>query len=104
MRKETRDVMSAFIARKCCKRARTWTNGDAVYLHGNCIAWRDNDGSIMATLAGWDTVTTRDRINGLAIMLGRMTVRRVKGRTMCGGKEIGANERFVILPADEAAA
>lgn len=34
-------------------------------LHGNTIATRFADGSINATLAGWPTVTTRDRLNAL---------------------------------------
>lgn len=69
MRKETRDIMTAFIKRKSCTRARTQTNGDVVTLHGNKIAWRERDGSISMTLAGWGTTTTRDRLNGLCMML-----------------------------------
>jgi hypothetical protein len=69
MRKETDDVMRAFLARKPCTRARTQTNGDAVTLHGNRIAWREADGSISMTLAGWGTPTTRDRLNGLCLIL-----------------------------------
>lgn len=37
-----------------------------VYLHGNAIIKLDCDtGEIQATLAGWDTVTTRSRLNAI---------------------------------------
>lgn len=61
MRQET-----AHIARA----KRTETDGRAIFLHGNLIAWRGEDGSISATLAGWPTVTTRERLNGLCAELG----------------------------------
>lgn len=39
-------------------------NGTAVYLHGNHIATL-TDTSVRFTLAGWNTVTTRSRVNAL---------------------------------------
>lgn len=39
-------------------------NGMAVYLHGNHIATL-TDTSVRFTLAGWNTVTTRSRVNAL---------------------------------------
>lgn len=40
----------------------TRTNGTTVWLHNNPIAWR-RDGTIEFSLCGWNTVTTRDRLN-----------------------------------------
>ena len=69
MRKETRHIMTAFLAGKSCYLARTRTDGTTVYLHGNRIAWREPNGDICMTLAGWGTVTTRERLNGLCELL-----------------------------------
>lgn len=47
----------------------TMTDGNAVFLHGNKIAeWREN--GLHMSLAGWNTVTTRERLNGIAQVLG----------------------------------
>lgn len=40
-------------------------------LHGNTIATRFAGGEINATLAGWPTVTTRDRLNALCDAIGQ---------------------------------
>lgn len=69
MRKETKDIMTAFLRRASRRCQRTMTDGDAVYLHGNRIAWREPNGDISMTLAGWCTPTTRERLNGLCLLL-----------------------------------
>lgn len=40
----------------------TTTNGTTVWLHRNAIAWKYN-GTVEFSLCGWNTVTTRDRLN-----------------------------------------
>ena len=40
-----------------------------MFLHGNRIAIRDH-GGLRVTLAGWNTPTTRERVNGLLEMFG----------------------------------
>jgi hypothetical protein len=65
MRKESLKIARAFAAGVAASAARTRTDGQAVYLHDNLIAQRGTDGSIWVTLAGWGTVTTRDRVNTL---------------------------------------
>jgi len=69
MRKVTRDVCNAFINRNRRSVGNTCTDGEELLLHGNRIAWREGD-RIMTTLAGWPTVTTRERLNGLCELLG----------------------------------
>jgi hypothetical protein len=69
MRQETKDIMTAFIERRSCHRQRSRTDGSAVYLHGNRIAWREPNGDISMTLAGWGSYTTRERLNGLCLLL-----------------------------------
>ena len=70
MRKESLKIARAFAAGVAASAARTSTDGHAIYLHGNRIAQREADGSIWVTLAGWGTVTTRDRLNTLCHVLG----------------------------------
>ena len=65
MRQETQKIARAFYNRRAASAARTTTDGNTVWLHGNKIAWRTKAGDIGFTLAGWPTVTTRDRINGI---------------------------------------
>ena len=76
MRKETHKIATAFIARKPARAARTTTTGKELKLHGNPIAWHlpQDTGTglndIALTLAGWPSVTTRERLNGLLTLLG----------------------------------
>jgi len=70
MRKESLKIALAFSAGVAASAARTRTDGQAVYLHDNLIARRGADGSVWVTLAGWGTVTTRDRVNALCRVLG----------------------------------
>jgi len=65
MRKETKLIVTAFLAGKAASAARTKTNGTTLFLHDNPIAWHEKDGTIAMTLAGWPTPTTRERLNGL---------------------------------------
>ena len=46
---------------------RVLCNGNAwtVTLHGNLIAERTSDGIMRITLAGWNTPTTRSRVNAI---------------------------------------
>ena len=36
-----------------------------MYLHGNCIAKRDENGDLLINHCGWETPTTRSRLNAL---------------------------------------
>lgn len=70
MKNVTKAVVVAFIAGKGRTIANTSTDGTTLTLHGNVIARKGPDGSIVATLAGWGTATTRERLNGLCVQLG----------------------------------
>jgi hypothetical protein len=65
MKKVTRRIAEAFKAGKRLTVGNTSTDGERVYLHGNLIVERQKDGKIYGTLAGWPTVTTRERLNGI---------------------------------------
>lgn len=88
MRKETQKIANAFVQRKAARAARTTTDGKSVELHGNPIAWftpmntRTGLNDVAFTLAGWPSVTTRERINGILTTLGhpRVGISQRKGR------------------------
>lgn len=65
MRKETKKIAEAFLNHQPANAARTSTDGEAVYLHGNKIAYQAA-GHVWLTMAGWGTNTTRERLNGIA--------------------------------------
>lgn len=64
MRSVTKKIMSAFIAGKSAKSKNTWTNGKSVWLHGNEIIRREDNGDIVISNCGWNTPTTKERLNG----------------------------------------
>ncbi len=65
MIKVTQQIKKAFEQGTSLKIGNTRTNGTSVFLHGNEIVKRDPSGLVMATLAGWNTPTTRERVNGI---------------------------------------
>ena len=64
MRKITDTIVSAFMRGDARTVGNTRTDGNTIWLHDNAIAWRDGR-DVVVTLAGWGTVTTRERLNGL---------------------------------------
>jgi len=64
MRKITQEAVRAFYAKeKFCKSNTTCIDGQ-MFLHGNLIATLEKDG-LKITTSGWDTTTTKERLNGL---------------------------------------
>ena len=46
--------------------ANTMVSGGSMYLHGNEIAKHDIDGNVLISLAGWNTHTTKERLNNIS--------------------------------------
>lgn len=65
MRKVTQQIKQAFERRESKTIGNTKTDGNTVWLHGNAIVKRGFDGLVIASLAGWNTPTTRERVNGI---------------------------------------
>jgi len=65
MRKVTQQIKHAFEQGTSKKVGNTETDGKTVWLHGNAIVKRDPDGLVRWSLAGWNTPTTRERVNGI---------------------------------------
>lgn len=96
MREIESKVCGAFVAGRVDHLNNTVSTGNELYLHGNLIAKREG-GKIMATLAGWNTPTTRSRINAVSNLIGgKGGVCTRKGIAMFNGKEISENEWFTL--------
>jgi hypothetical protein len=69
MRKITEQIANAFARGMNYAQGNTMTAEGNIYLHGNKIIKTESDGVYMS-LAGWNTVTTRERLNGVSSELG----------------------------------
>ncbi len=65
MRKVTQDIVNAFTNRVPRTIGNSHTDGVTLFLHGNAIA-RHGERGLEITLAGWNSNTTRVRLNGLS--------------------------------------
>lgn len=70
MRKITQEAVNAFENGYTLYKQNMIVNEHGMFLHGNKIAeytslYKDGNKSINITLAGWNTNTTRERLNGL---------------------------------------
>ena len=65
MPKESKIVVQAFLDGTSKKMKNTETDGKELRLFGNGIAWHLSETNIGITMAGWGSVTTRDRLNTL---------------------------------------
>ena len=101
MRKITETIVDAFISRKPASQGNTHTDGKALFLHGNLIAWHGTHPTttvegIFLTLAGWNTMTTKERLRGVLRRMGQdLWLWTVKGQT-----RIGEAYRKPYLPMD----
>lgn len=97
MRKETEKVVTAFIEGRPAAAARTCTDGKVLLLHGNRIAWKV-DGRYYASLCGWPTNTTRDRLNAVARMIGAGWFSQMNHKQYYRDREIGDWDTIELIP------
>ena len=90
MRKVTEQIKQAFNNGTSLKVGNTRTDGQTVWLHGNAIIKRDPDGLVRWSLAGWNTPTTRERVNGIA----NANVCQFKFEPVLNGQIIDASDWF----------
>lgn len=69
MRDITKFIVTEFVQGRERRRNNSYTNGKELFLHNKLIAWRDPDGNYRVTCAGYATMTTKERLNGLCEML-----------------------------------
>jgi len=90
MRKVTEQIKQAFEQGTSLKVGKTETDGKTVWLHGNAIVKRDPDGLVRWSLAGWNTPTTRERVNGIA----NASVCQVAFEPVLNGQVIDSSDWF----------
>lgn len=65
MRQITRKAVEALLVGAIYKNSNTEVRNNAMYLHGNKIAWLDVNGQLWISHCGYRTNTTKERLNGL---------------------------------------
>lgn len=70
MRKVTQRITDAWRKGERLTVGNTRTDGFNIWLHGNCILRTADSGEIQISTAGWNTVTTRERLNGILYAAG----------------------------------
>lgn len=90
MRKVTAQIKKAFEQGTSLKVGNTETDGKTVWLHDNAIVKRDPDGLVRWSLAGWNTPTTRERVNGIA----NANVFQFKFEPVLNGQVINSSDWF----------
>ena len=104
MRQITRLAADAFIKGHNFGSSNTTVGLDAngvvrMFLHGNLIAEQNLTGELRMTLAGWNTPTTRERLNGLLEVLGKTPGLRFCQKNFdahYGAREIESDEWITI--------
>lgn len=88
------DELSArnLYARNTWSMSNTATRDGVLYLHGNQIARLDESGRLFVTLAGWNTTTTRARLNALD----GVNIRVRAGRPYLNGVEISESGWYLV--------
>ncbi len=82
MRKITKQIVEAFIEGRPKSGKNTSTDGEKLYLHGNCIAEKIGK-ELHISNAGWFSTTTKERLNGLP----HVSIYQSKGRWYLNGVE-----------------
>ena len=90
MRKVTAQIKAAFEAQTPRTVGNTSTDGQSVWLHCNKIVERRENGEVWATLAGWATPTTRERVNGIT----GLRFHQVSHESMLDGRPADPSEWF----------
>lgn len=102
MRDVTRKVCTAFLQGRPLRIKSTHTDGRNLYLHGNLIAWHSLSDTIMCSLAGWGTVTTRERLNGLYQLInGTRPFHQHNHEQYFNDKPISTRDTFIITQPQE---
>ena len=97
MRKVTREIVSAFMndynATVSNSSVTTKDGITKLFLFGNCIARKEiATGKIEVTLAGWNTNTTRERLNGIP----NVSVTQSNFTPYLNGIEMNSDEWYAV--------
>lgn len=88
MRKITRMMVNAFYKGENLSLSNTTVKNYKMFLFGNKIAWLENN-TLYFTLCGWNTPTTRERLNGLGVGISQRNFKPI-----WNGEEIEKNKIY----------
>ena len=92
MRQVTQKIRKAFWKGQSLTIGNTKTDGQSVWLHGNEIVKTAGNGQVWATLAGWNTPTTRERVNGIT----GLNFHQVDFDARLDGRPVDAQDWFIV--------
>jgi hypothetical protein len=97
MRKITKQTVEAFENNKNFKSGNMEVSSDQftnrMWLHGNLIALKDHVNNVFkVSLAGWNTPTTRDRLNGIT----GVSIHTKNGQAYLNGNKMDNNSWYII--------
>ena len=97
MRKITNQAVEAFVNNQNFKGVNTEVSSDKftnrMWLHNNLIAVKDHANNVLKiTLCGWNTPTTRERLNGIP----GVSLSTRKGQAYLNGNPI-ENDKFYTI-------
>jgi hypothetical protein len=99
MRQVSQRVVRAFMEERSRTIKSTRTDGQVITLYGHPIAWRGHHGEIYLTLAGYGTLTTRERLNAVCDYLwGKRPYHQHRGVQCFDGIEIDTFD-IIEVPA-----
>ena len=70
MKKISQNIATSFLAGKPLQIDNTYTDGKKVFLHSNLIAKKIHPDKLEISLAGYPTMTTRERLNSILNVFG----------------------------------
>ena len=96
-RQVTEQIIRAFMNDQAKRISNSEVHTDFIstrlYLFGNCIAIKKKDtGKIEVSMAGYPTVTTRERLNGIP----GVSIRQEKGKQYLNGNEIETDKFYAV--------
>lgn len=97
MTKVSITIAKSFLENKTHSLSNTSTDGKSIILFGNTIVRKIDDHKYVITLAGWNTPTTRERLNTfLNLIEYKDRFYTKKGKAYFGDKEICSKEEIII--------
>lgn len=87
----TEKAVRALIAGHNFKQSNTQVKDNSMYLFGNMIATKEGR-ELKISLCGWNTLTTRERLNGLP----RVNIKQVKGIPYLNGEPMNTRQVYTV--------
>lgn len=101
MTKIAQNATSAFLGRNGVTRfnggGNTVVAGGTYRLYHSVIATRTGDGKVFVNFSGYDTKTTKDRINSICDSLGVSRFYTQKGNLMRDGEKVSVSESIQLV-------